>query len=80
MTWSCPKCDGHAPHNFFATSNNVHLPFKGMDSIGISIGPHMDSKGFILGFVEDRCKDSKGIDGFLKDLYKDYSWISIGIP
>ena len=40
----------------------------------------MDSKGFILGFCEDRCKDSKGIDGILKDLYKDSSWISIGFP
>ena len=58
---------------FFAESNNVHLPFKDMDSIGISIGPHMDSKGFTLGFFEDRCKDSKGIDGFLKDLNTDSS-------
>jgi len=40
----------------------------------------MDSKGFILGFCEDRCKDSKGIDGILKDLYKDSSWISKGFP
>ena len=40
----------------------------------------MDSKGFILGLCEDRCKDSKGIDGILKDLYKDSSWISIGFP
>ena len=40
----------------------------------------MDSKWFILGLCEDRCKDSKGIDGILKDLYKDSSWISIGFP
>ena len=36
--------------------------------------------GFILGLIEDRCKDSKGIDGILKDLYKDASWISRGLP
>ena len=64
---------------FFAKSNNIHLPFKDLGSIGMSIGPPMGSKGFILGFCEDRCKDSKGIDGILKDLYKDSSWISIGI-
>ena len=40
----------------------------------------MDSKGFILGFCEDRCEDSEGIDGTLKSLYKDSSWISIGFP
>ena len=40
----------------------------------------MDSKGFILGLCEDPCKDSKGIDGILKDLYKDSSWLSIGFP
>ena len=40
----------------------------------------MDSKGFILGFVEDRCEDSKGIEAILKNLYKDSSWISIGFP
>ena len=80
MSWSCPICDGHAPHNFFATSSNVRLPFKDMDSIGISIGHPMDSTEFILGFFEERCKDSKGMDEILKDLYKDSSWISIGIP
>ena len=58
---------------FFAKSNSSHLPFKDLGSIRMSIGPHMDSKGFILGFAEDRCKDSKGIDGILKDLYKDSS-------
>ena len=26
----------------------------------------MGSKGFILGFCEDRCEDSKGSDGILK--------------
>ena len=65
---------------FFAKSNNIHLPFKDLGSIGMSIGPPMGSKGFILGFCEDRCEDSKGIDGILKNLYKDSSWISIGFP
>ena len=36
--------------------------------------------GFILGLFEDRCKDSKWIDGILKDLYKDSSGNSIGFP
>ena len=36
--------------------------------------------GFILGLFEGRCKDSKGIDGILKDLYKDSSLISTGFP
>ena len=40
----------------------------------------MDSKEFILWVFEDRCKDSKGVDGILKDLYKDSSWNSIGFP
>jgi len=57
---------------FFAKSNNSHLPFKDLGSIGMSTGPPMDSKGCILGFFEDRCKDSKGIDGFLNDSYKDF--------
>ena len=73
MSWSCPICDGHGPHCFFAKIHNIHLPFKDLGSIRMSIGPHVDSKGFILGFVEDRCKDSKGIGGILKDLYKDSS-------
>ena len=58
---------------FFAKSNSSHLPFKDLGPIRMSIGPHMDSKGFILDLFEDRCKDSKGIDGILKDLYKDSS-------
>ena len=40
----------------------------------------MGSKGFILGFCDDRCEDSKRIDGVIKHLYKDSSWISIGFP
>ena len=40
----------------------------------------MGSKGFILGLCEDRCEDSKGIDGIIKNLYKDSYWISIGFP
>jgi hypothetical protein len=33
---------------FFAKSNSSHLPFKDLGSIRMSIGPHMDSKEFIL--------------------------------
>ena len=65
---------------FVAKSNNIHLPFKDLGSIGMSIGPPMGSKGFILGFCEDRSEGSKGIDAILKNLYKDSYWISIGFP
>ncbi len=40
----------------------------------------MGSKGFISGLCEDRCEDSKGIDGILKDFYEDPSWNPIGFP
>ena len=57
--------------------NNIHLPFKDLGSIGMSIGPPY---GFCFGLFEDRCKDSKGIDGILKDSHKDSSCNSIGFP
>ena len=62
----------------FYRPNKSHLPFKDPGSIGMSTGPH--PYGFILGVFEDRCKDSKGIEGILKDFYKDSSWNSIGFP
>ena len=40
----------------------------------------MGSKGFIVGFCDERCEDSKGIDGIIKHLYNDSSRISIGFP
>ena len=61
-----------------AKSNDVHLPFKDMDSTDISIGPCMDSKGFLLGFFQDCYQDSEGIEWILKDSHKDYSWLFYG--
>ena len=58
--------------------NKSNLPFKGICSIGMSVGS--PPYGFMFGLFEDRCKDSKGTDGFLKDLFKDSSWNSIGFP
>ena len=56
---------------FFAKSNIIHLPFKDLGSIGMSIGA--PPYGFILEISEDSCKDSNGIDGILKDSYKDFA-------
>ena len=65
---------------FLAKSNNIHLPFKDLGSIGRSIGHPYGFKGIYIKFFEDRCKDSKGVDGILKESYKDFSWNSIGFP
>ena len=62
----------------FAKSNDIHLPFKDMDSTDISIGPCMDSKRFLLGFFEDCYQDSEGVEWILKDSHKDSSWLFSG--
>jgi len=61
----------------FYRPNKSHLPFKDLGFIGMSIGPPY---GFIMRLFEDRCEESKGVDGILKDLYKDSSWNSTGFP
>ena len=63
---------------FFAKSNDIHLPFKDMDSTDISIGPRMDSKRFQWGFFGDCYQDSEGIEWILKDSHKDSSWLFYG--
>jgi hypothetical protein len=36
---------------FFAKSNNIHLPFKDLGSIGMSIGPPYGFKGVYIGIM-----------------------------
>jgi len=36
---------------FFAKSNNIHLPFKDLGSIGMSIGPPFGFKGIYIGIL-----------------------------